>query len=550
MHGEMSEANSEEIPVGIVAKISMYLRSRPPGIVVLVGFEALSAIIFSLAFLGYYVDPTIQMDYETFIYFIGGWMVALSLVYGLWQRRSWAWALRLIVSLVGLVVLWPNLFMLIPESNVRTYTIAYVGHFVAIISYLLRPQVKAFFSIQAVVESGQKVRARLPFIDFTRGIVMVLMAWDHVSVFWDHRHRGSEGLLILPPNLAEGFKFRPEFSNFTQFLARFITHCCAPTFIFLAGTALALSTMKRLARGESQREITFQIIQRGVVLLLLEIFVIAPAFDLPLLYFGVLACIGMSFIIFSVLRRAPPLAILVLSVLIILGQPFLDLSGLYPQQPVANIYWYFKVILYQPNFDGTPYVGLYPILPWLGVMGLGWCFGVFLTSYNRTKIEQLSRPLVVAGGAALGLWFVVRLVNDYGNFLPRLGTTENTLQDWLFMGKYPPSLAFLLWTLGGMCFFLALGLFLQNRIQFTQGITGVLITFGRVPLFFYCTHLWLYRLWPEWMTIFQAQPYLSHNLGIVWAAIFWVNELFILWRLCLWYEALKRRHPHSLLRYI
>ena len=100
---------------------------------------------------------------------------------------------------------------------------------------------------------------RLPFIDFTRGIVMLLMAWDHASLFWNPGHRGGEGLMGR----------RPLFPNFTQFLLRFITHYCAPTFIFLAGTALALSTNRRLERGQSQREISLRMVKRGGVLLLL-----------------------------------------------------------------------------------------------------------------------------------------------------------------------------------------------------------------------------------------------------------------------------------------
>jgi len=380
---------------------------------------------------------------------------------------------------------------------------------------------------------------------------MILMAWDHVSVFWNPGRRGSEGLLMFPNGVAT--LYRPEFPDFTQFLLRFITHWCAPTFIFLAGTALALSTVRRLTRGESQRDITLRIIKRGIVLLLLEAFVIAPAFfynlpphlATPYLYFGVLACIGICFIIFSVLRRIPPIAILGFSILIILSQPFIDLNWLIPTRLSTEFRWYLKVILYQPNFELWPYVGLYPILPWIGVMGLGWCFGIFLTSYDKEQIKRLILPISVVGGAALVLWFVVRLLNGYGNRLPRLGNTDNTIQDWLFMAKYPPSIAFLLWTLGGMCFFLALGLFLQNRSDFTRGITGVILTFGKGPLFFYCIHIWLYRLWVGWFdrpTTFQ--------MNLVGTAIFWVVGLVILWRLCIWYEKLKKRHPDSLLKYI
>ena len=369
---------------------------------------------------------------------------------------------------------------------------------------------------------------RLPFIDFARGIVMVLMAWDHVSTFWNPGRRGGEGLMGR----------RPVFPNFTQFILRFITHYCAPTFIFLAGTALALSTSRRLSRGESQRSISLRMIKRGGMLLLLEAFVVSTAFGVSPIYFGVLACIGVCFIIFSLYRRLPPIVILALSLLIILAHPFLDLGWIPNDAPGG---WYFRVVIHEPSFDQYPFTGLYPIVPWVGVMGLGWCFGALLSRYDRNQIKRLTLPIAVVGCISVALWFMVRLVNGYGNLLPRLG---NTLQDWLYVAKYPPSLAFLLWTLSGMCFFLTLGLILQDRPGFTQGVTGAILTFGKVPLFFYCVHLWLYRIRPGWMT---QRPF---YLDLVSTGVFWLLGLFVLWRLCIRYEHLKRNNPDSLLQYM
>lgn len=92
---------------------------------------------------------------------------------------------------------------------------------------------------------------------------------------------------------------------------------------------------------------------------------------------------------------------------------------------------------------------------------------------------------------------------------PRAPGRGGTLQNWLYMAKYPPSLAFLLWTLGGLCFLLALGLLLHDRPGFKEGVKGAIHTIGRVPLFFYCTQLWLYRLRSGWM----ARPPLLNGLG-------------------------------------
>lgn len=369
---------------------------------------------------------------------------------------------------------------------------------------------------------------RLPFIDFARGIVMAIMAWDHVSGFWNRWHHGGEGVMgRLPP-----------FINQTWFLARFVSHFCAPTFIFLAGTVLALSTIKRLSRGDSQRDVSIRMIKRGGVLLLLEMFVVSAAFGGSPLYFGVIACIGACFIIFSLYRRVPTPIILVVSLLIVLGHPFLDLRWIPDTNPIG---WYARVIIHEPNSDWPPFTGLYPILPWLGVMGLGWCFGIHLTQIGTERIKKLKRPLAVFGGASIVLFFIVRWLNGYGNLLPRQG---NTLVDWLYVAKYPPSLAFLLWTLGGMCLFMALGFHLQDRPGFDNGITGIILAFGRNPLFFYLVHLWLYRVRPGWT------PRPIFYLDLQTTIAFWLIGLVILWRLCLRYEKLKRSHPDSLLQYI
>jgi uncharacterized membrane protein len=369
---------------------------------------------------------------------------------------------------------------------------------------------------------------RIQFIDFTRGVVMAIMAWDHVSGFWNRFHHGGEGVMGR----------KPLFLNTTWFLARFVSHWCAPTFIFLAGTVLAISAGKRLSRGESQRDITLRMIKRGGILLIAEAFVVSPAFGGSPLYFGVIACIGVCFIIFSVFRRLPPTVILALSLLTVIAHPFLNLDWIPADNPFG---WYLRVILHEPNHDWYPFTGLYPILPWIGVMGLGWSFGTLLLKLDSPQIKKLKVPLCATGVASLIMFFIVRWLKGYGNLLPREG---NTLVDWLYVAKYPPSLAFLLWTLGSMCLFMALGLILENRAGFEKGITGVILAFGRNPLFFYLTHLWLYRVRAGWI----QRP--VFYLDLQTTLVFWLVGLIVLWRLCMRYEKFKRSHPDSLLQYI
>ncbi len=364
----------------------------------------------------------------------------------------------------------------------------------------------------------------MPFIDFARGIVMAIMAWDHVSGFWHELHHGGEGILGRAP----------PFTNLVWFLERFVSHVCAPTFIFLAGTVLALSAAKRLARGESQASVTLHMIKRGLVLLVLEALVVSPAFGLSWMYFGVIACIGVGLIIFSVYRRLPPAVILAISLIIVLNHNFLSLDFIPADVPWG---WYARVIIHEPNYDWWPYIGLYPLIPWIGVMGLGWSFGTLLSSLDPEMIERLKTPLAVTGVASIAAFFLVRLMNGYGNLLRRWG---NTVIDWLYVSKYPPSLAFLLWSLGWMCLFLALGLALQKRAWLSKGLTGIILAYGRNPLFFYLTHLWLFRLRLPGRT---PPPFFLE----MWQTfIFWVVGLAVLWQLCIRYEKIKRKYPRFL----
>lgn len=383
------------------------------------------------------------------------------------------------------------------------------------------------------MDSGAKPPgSRLQFIDFTRGVVMAIMAWDHVSGFWNRYHHGGEGVMGSAQ----------PFLNTTWFLARFVSHYCAPTFIFLAGTVLALSTIKRLERGESELDVSVRLIIRGLVLLAAEALIVSPAFsspymDLGVLYFGVIACIGVCFILFSVARKLPLPIILVGSLVIVLNHNFLSLDFL-----PTDVWWgwYLRVIIHEPNFEWLPYVGLYPIIPWVGVMGLGWIFGSVISDYSAGQIKELKKPLKWIGIASLMLFFIVRAFNGYGNLLPRNGYS---LVDWLYVAKYPPSVAFLLWTLGGMCLFMSLGLRLQEEPWFGEGFTGAILVYGRNPLFFYLTHLWLYRLRPP-----GARP--LFYMPMTPTIALWALGLLALYELCKRYEVVKRAHPKSFLQYI
>ncbi|HIH89260.1 TPA: DUF1624 domain-containing protein, partial [Candidatus Bathyarchaeota archaeon] len=361
---------------------------------------------------------------------------------------------------------------------------------------------------------SQPIQKRFGFIDFTRGIIMALMAWDHVAGFWYENHFGSEGL-------GGGFPYMG--ADLVPFLARFITHFCAPTFFFLSGTSIALSTVRRLQKGVSQREVTLHLIKRAGILVLFMVFIEGNAFDLSPLYFGVLGCFAACFIIFSVLRRLPWQAIFTISAAIVLFHPLLDLSFI----PRTGTGLLLHLYINEPSFNYYPFQVLYPIIPWLGVMGLGWCFGVLLNRLDGERVRKLALPIALTGVASITAFIVIRWLNGYGNLVQRQG---NTIQAWLAVSKYPPDLAFLTITLGVMCLLLALGILIEDKSLYGKGVIGAILVFGRTPLFFYVTHLVLYRARP----FFMMQPLFRTDLETT--IVFWLIGLAILWKLCSRYE--------------
>lgn len=369
--------------------------------------------------------------------------------------------------------------------------------------------------------------ARLEFIDLTRGFVMVLMAWDHVTGFWNEVHGGLEGIIkTIPGNM-----------DLIHFLSRFITHFSAPTFVFLAGTSIALMAMSKHRRGVSEGEITKHLLVRGLVLIALDYALVAPSYDLPNLAFGVLACIGVSMLVFSFARKLPADIIMLVSVLVILNNEFISL-GFIPD----TVAWghYLRVILHEPGFTWIPYVGFYPVIPWIGVMGIGYWFGDLLTGLDSDGVSKLKTPLAGVGLLSFGLFFLVRHLNGYGNLIHRWG---NGLMDWLWLSKYPPSIAFLLMGLGGACLFLAVSQLIADRGYTRNRIASSILVFGRDPLFFYLVHLWLYRLRPpgQMPPIYLTLP----QTFVVWAA-----GLLVLQFLTSRFAAWKREHPDSMYSFI
>jgi uncharacterized membrane protein len=312
-------------------------------------------------------------------------------------------------------------------------------------------------------------KPRIESIDLLRGVVMVIMALDHVR---DYFHLGS--FYINPTDL--------ETTTPLLFFTRFITHFCAPVFVFLAGTSAFLYGSKK-----PKPELFRFLFTRGIWLVFLEIVVnnLIWTFDITysLQIFQVIWAIGFSMVCLSFLIYLPKYVILIIGVLLIAGHNILD--GIIVQgKSFQDIIWY---ALHQQNwivFNADHVVAIqYPLIPWIGIMALGYIFG---TLYSRDFDPSLRKKwLLRLGAGSIILFLVLRGINVYGDLVPWSiqATPTRTFLSFFNVTKYPPSLLFFLITLGPSILFLFAFENIKNKL------TDFFLVFGRVPLFYYFMHM-------------------------------------------------------------
>lgn len=307
-------------------------------------------------------------------------------------------------------------------------------------------------------------RARVAAIDVVRGLAVVLMALDHTRDY-------TTALRFQPEDLSQ--------TSLAVFLTRWVTHFCAPTFVLLAGVGIGLAS-----RRQSPAALRRFLVTRGLWLLVLEL-VITPigwqfGFE-PLPAFAlVLWALGWSMIVMAALVGLPRPVLATLGLAIVAGHNLTD--GLRPAAFGALAPLWQALHVPGSLWPGGIFIG-YPLLPWLGVMMLG-VAAAELWTWNA---ERRRRVLLGVGVSALVLFALLRTMNGYGNPAPwrPQATTALTVVSFLNVLKYPPSLQFLLMTLG----LTAIALALAERAQ--GALTRVLTTYGRVPLFFYVGHIFV-----------------------------------------------------------
>lgn len=360
---------------------------------------------------------------------------------------------------------------------------------------------------------------RIAAIDWMRGIVMVLMALDHASIFFNEGRVAGDTVV----SHIVGSSFVTE-----QFFARWITHLSAPTFVFLTGTAMALSILQRREKGMSDRNIDLDLFIRGAFIALLDIVVFSLAAGK--LYLQVLYAIGVSMMLMTLLHHLSRRTLLLCALLLIFGGEAFTLLFWQPHREVPLL----LSLTFAPWFSES-FTALYPVIPWLSIMMLGWVFGEWLGDRSEASLS-VTRILLLCSLVLLTCFLLVRGINDYGNML--LLRENNSLIQWLHVSKYPPSISYITLELGLMMLILAFLIWLKTKIGVRQN--GPLLVFGQTALFFYLMHFVILEL----LTLLLARGELAQ--AFLAAAI----TLIVLYPLCYFYRIVKWRFPNSLLRFV
>ena len=365
---------------------------------------------------------------------------------------------------------------------------------------------------------------RLPAIDAMRGIVMVLMAMDHAS------HVFNAGRYAR-----DSFTWYPAGSEIpaAQFLTRWVTHLCAPTFLFLAGFVLALSVARRQARGDPERSTDADIIKRGIFILLLDPLWMSFGFGEGIVL-QVLYAIGASLCCMVLLRRLGIRSLLVTGLgILFFGEV---LKGLAMWAGDGQRPGLLGTLLITGGAVSKDIYVLYPMIPWLAYMILGWACGKRMLGKDAFNPVRL---FTMVGALSLIAFFIIRGFNKYGNML--LYRYDNSILQWLHVSKYPPSLTFSALELGLMFLILAF-LFAWYRSRHASAANPLQV-FGRAPLFFYVIHVHLLAAAAWVLNLYRA-------FGLLETYIATVVALMVLYPLCRWYGRFKQARPKSLLRYL
>ncbi len=394
-----------------------------------------------------------------------------------------------------------------------------------------------------MTQTENQIQNRIDSIDILRGIVMVIMALDHVRDYF-HITANTQNPLDLNTTTP------------LLFFTRWITHFCAPVFIFLSGTSIYLQSLRK-----TKSELSAFLIKRGLWLVFAEVCIITFGWSFNpyynFLFLQVIWTIGLSMVILGILIRLPYNILLTLGLIIVLGHNLLDI----PESAAGfkgGFWWdlfhhgFFTPYEYAPNHTALI---VYPFFPWTGLMILGYCTGLFFTPQYTT--ERRKNIFLRIGIIGILLFIVVRSINLYGD--PIAWSKQSSLLYTIFsfvdVHKYPPSLDFMLMTIGPAFLFLAYIEGIKNKFTDTMRI------YGRVAFFYYILHIYLVHLFAtisyfanghtfeEAFNPKQNLPFYfvlageGYNLAVVY--LVWLIVVVSLYPLCNWYNNYKSMHKEK-----
>jgi uncharacterized membrane protein len=389
---------------------------------------------------------------------------------------------------------------------------------------------------------------RIHSIDILRGLVMVIMALDHTRDFFH-----NNGNMMSDP-------MDPATTNLFLYFTRWITHFCAPTFVFLSGISAYLSSKNKPANQTSNF-----LIKRGIWLILVEITVITfgltfnPLFNFIILQ--VIWSIGWSMILLGVLSRISHKLVTVVGILLFFGHNIIDYLSL-PAPPsfsgeLISILFTTstKVIpIGREQFIGT----FYSILPWTGAMFIGFSIGRWFDgNFDAAKRKQY---LFYSGLGIFLSFLLLRYFSLYGNPVPRTIYADNlkNIFDFFNVSKYPPSLQYYGMTLGPAL------MLISGMENLKNWFSSIMMAYGKVPFFYYVLHFYLIHIilmvfffasgygadqivTPQSPFLFRPNDF-GYQLPIVY--LIWLVVVAILYRPCTWFQNYKANHAQWWLKYL
>jgi len=384
----------------------------------------------------------------------------------------------------------------------------------------------------------EKASSRILSVDILRGIIMIVMALDHTRDFFSNY---------------KGDPLDFQHASLALFFTRWITHYCAPVFVFLSGASAFLS----LSRGKTKNQAAWMLFTRGVWLIILELTIIrlgwAFNLDYHFIFVQVIWAIGCSMIFLSILVFFPLPVILFIGLTIVFGHNAFD--NLKPADFSHPLIW---DILHKqgsvPLSENYNLFVIYPLIPWIGVMAIGYCFGSILLK----PLKERNNWLIGIGATTILFFIVLRYTNAYGdpNEWHKQGSIRNTVLDFIKCQKYPPSLLYLGMTIGPAIIIMPLLEKLNN------GLGRFFMVYGRVPLFYYILHIFLIHGMAlitglimgfpvsRFTGGFFSDPASTWGFSLGTVYLFWMAAIAILYLPCRWFMRIKMKHKKWWLSYI